>query len=732
MVGHTVFYNAGRASSCGGEKPLCRLGPPPAPGGAALPGQLLSQVRSAVLVLFLGVLFSASSSPPPPVMPAELAAVVERSLCAVLARHQHLEELLSQPDTSADDLARAGKEMSDLAPAVAIALELQKKTKGSELPLPPTLPTPLRLLAPFPPHSSPLNPCVCASTGGDEAALFETTQNLPLLPSPPLALPPPFIATQPMCVQAQEATRQPCLQLTCSKCKYQRFCVKRGWQFEVLDVTEIEKGGYKVRAGVIVAFRRGTHRPTAPTLPPPVSCLPQEASASVSGDGVLGWLKWESGVHREASASVSGEGVFGSLKWESGVHRVQRVPATEKSGRVHTSAATVAVLPQADEVSIAERCRGVQRVHREHRVQRVPATEKAGRVHTSAATVAVLPQADEVSGAEGYRTGGGAELLIRQDDLRIDVYHSGGCGEQSADVLIRQDDLRSASTCIAVADVERGQLWLRCLKAELYWSVDVSIRQEDLHIDTYHSGGCGGQSVDVLIRQEDLRIDTYRSGGCGGQSVNTTNSAVRITHLPSGLVVAIQDERSQHMNKAKALKVLRARLFDLQRKQAEASRSQLRHGQVRGGQVRGGQVGGGQVGGGQVGGGQVGGGQVGGGQVGGGQVGGGQVGIGSGDRSERIRTYNFPQGRITDHRVGLTLHSLPQAPEAAAEKSLSHFLPLSLTFLFPSSLRLFLSLRPSPPSPPQQVLQGEGLEAFIEALEAAAEKEAIDGLAKAG
>ncbi|CAI5939429.1 unnamed protein product [Closterium sp. NIES-64] len=129
MVGHTVFYNAGRASSCGGEKPLCRLGPPPAPGGAALPGQLLSQVRSAVLVLFLGVLFSASSSPPPPVMPAELAAVVERSLCAVLARHQHLEELLSQPDTSADDLARAGKEMSDLAPAVAIALELQKKTK---------------------------------------------------------------------------------------------------------------------------------------------------------------------------------------------------------------------------------------------------------------------------------------------------------------------------------------------------------------------------------------------------------------------------------------------------------------------------------------------------------------------------------------------------------------------------------------------------------------------------
>ncbi|CAI5933963.1 unnamed protein product [Closterium sp. NIES-65] len=571
---------------------------------------------------------SSTPPPPPPVMPAELAAVVEKSLCAVLARHQHLEELLSQPDTSADDLARAGKEMSDLAPAVAIALELQKKTKGSELPLPPTLPPPLRLLAPFPPHSSPLNPCVCASTGGDEAALFETTQNPPLPFSPPY--PPIHRHSTHAFVQAQEATRQPYLRQlktrpspshppippfiatqpmrVCKHRRYQRFCAKRGWQFEVLDVTEIEKGGYK------------------------------EASASVSGDGVLGWLKWESGVHREASASVSGEGVFGSLKWESGVHRVQRVPATEKSGRVHTSAATVAVLPQADEVSIAERCRGVQRVHREHRVQRVPATEKAGRVHTSAATVAVLPQADEVSGAEGYRTGAvqsgwaclgaSVDVSIRQEDLRIDTYRSGGCGGQSVDVLIRQEDLR-------IDTYRSGGCGWR--------AVDVSIRQEDLRIDTYRSGGCGGQSVDVLIRQEDLRIDTYRSGGCGGQSVNTTNSAVRITHLPSGLVVAIQDERSQHMNKAKALKVLRARLFDLQRKQAEASRSQLRHGQ-----------------------------------------------IGSGDRSERIRTYNFPQGRITDHRVGLTLHSLPQ------------------------------------------VLQGEGLEAFIEALEAAAEKEAIDGLAKAG
>ncbi|CAI7782369.1 unnamed protein product [Closterium sp. NIES-54] len=398
---------------------------------------------------------ASSTTPPPPVMPAELAAVVERRLSAVLARHQQLEELLSQPDTSPDDLARAGKEMSDLAPAVAIALELQKKTKELE-------DLHALLKGQGQPYNEEKDTKGGKAEGGREADEEEEElramaweeigvvrgERQALLRSAVRRILPKDEADSRGCiveVRAGTGGDEAALFAADVFNMYQRFCSKRGWQFEVLDVTEIEKGGYK-----------------------------------------------------EASASVSGEGVFGSLKWESGVHRVQRVPATEKAGRVHTSAATVAVLPQADE-------------------------------------------------------------------------------------------------------------------------------------------------VDVSIRQEDLRIDTYRSGGCGGQSVNTTNSAVRITHLPSGLVVAIQDERSQHMNKAKALKVLRARLFDLQRKQAEASRSQLRHGQ-----------------------------------------------IGSGDRSERIRTYNFPQGRITDHRVGVTLHSLPQ------------------------------------------VLQGEGLEAFIEALEAAAEKEAIDGLAKAG
>ncbi|CAD6334694.1 unnamed protein product [Miscanthus lutarioriparius] len=125
-----------------------------------------------------------------------------------------------------------------------------------------------------------------------------------------------------------------------------------------------------------------------------------------------------------------------------------------------------------------------------------------------------------------------------------------------------------------------------------------------------------GYKVDVQLRNEDLIIDTYRSGGSGGQSVNTTDSAVRITHIPTGTVVAIQDERSQHMNKAKALKALRARLYELERHRLHMDRSKLRSEQ-----------------------------------------------IGSGDRSERIRTYNFPQGRVTDHRVGITHHSIADVME---------------------------------------------------------------------
>jgi len=182
----------------------------------------------------------------------------------------------------------------------------------------------------------------------------------------------------------------------------------------------------------------------------------------------------DAGGLKEVIASIKGNNIYSTLKYESGVHRVQRVPDTETQGRVHTSAATVAVLPEAEE-------------------------------------------------------------------------------------------------------------------------------------------------VDLKINETDLRIDVFRAGGPGGQSVNTTDSAVRITHIPTGLTVSQQDEKSQHKNKSKGMKILRARLYELERSRIDQERSQDR-----------------------------------------------KTKIGTGDRSERIRTYNFPQGRVTDHRINLTLHKLEEFLEGEA------------------------------------------------------------------
>ena len=302
----------------------------------------------------------------------------------------------------------------------------------------------------------------------------------------------------------------------------------------------------------------------------------------------------DAGGLKEVIASIKGKNIYSTLKYESGVHRVQRVPDTETQGRVHTSAATVAVLPEAEEV----------------------------------------------------------DLKINDSDLRIDVFRAGGPGGQSVNTTDSAVRITHIPTGLSVSQQdEKSQhknkaKGMKILRSRLYELERSRIDQErsqdrktkigtgdrSERIRTYnfpqgrvHTSAATvavlpeAEEIDLKIDEGDLRIDVFRAGGPGGQSVNTTDSAVRITHIPTGLSVSQQDEKSQHKNKAKGMKILRARIYELERSRIDQERSEDRKNK-----------------------------------------------IGSGDRSERIRTYNFPQGRVTDHRINLTLHKLQEFLEGEA------------------------------------------------------------------
>ncbi|XP_069150904.1 peptide chain release factor 1-like, mitochondrial isoform X11 [Solanum lycopersicum] len=353
----------------------------------------VSRMRRRFPIFSIGRLYCTGNAEAAPQLSIDLIKIMDQRLSAIENRNAHLERFLDQEIKELKSVisdCQDDKDMQQMASEeLSEATEGEKKFQF------------LLLKSLLPKDDADERDCILevrAGTGGEEASLF-----------------------------AMDIFKM-----------YEKYSVKKGWKYEVLETAESDLKGYK-----------------------------------------------------EAIASISGAGVYGKLKFESGIHRVQRVPVTEKGGRVHTSAVSVAILPQADQ-------------------------------------------------------------------------------------------------------------------------------------------------LDLKLRNEDLKMDTYRSGGSGGQHANTTNSAVRITHVPSGITVSIQDQRSQHMNKAKALKILCAKLYEIERLSNQSSRSKLRLEQ-----------------------------------------------IGSGDRSERIRTYNFPQGRVTDHRVGITTHSI------------------------------------------DDVLQGEDLDAFIDALLLRQEMDAI-------